>query len=195
MSVPSWEGLPQPRGGFPLPSDSGCVARQNVPSILAHSMPQCVYSWYGLPRSTVCEPQPGTTAANVSTNAPPILIRPHYDGGTLSSTGQIARLAASLGLLPKGDRTRVAPGGGETPAEGPIRFADADGPHQSAKRAEPTPPVFRAVRSVRWRCRGGASLPQPGEDVFLAGAQTARGVQRGAFGVLGYPAQIGPSSK
>jgi len=41
-SVPSREGLPQPAGGFPLPSDNGCFARQNVPSILAHSMPQCV---------------------------------------------------------------------------------------------------------------------------------------------------------
>jgi hypothetical protein len=41
-SVPSWKGLPQPAGGFPLPSDIGCFARQNVPSILAHSMPQCV---------------------------------------------------------------------------------------------------------------------------------------------------------
>jgi hypothetical protein len=41
-SVPSWKGLPQPAGGFPLPSESGCFARQNVPSILAHSMPQCV---------------------------------------------------------------------------------------------------------------------------------------------------------
>src|SRR5258707_14631400 len=35
-SVPSWNGLPQPGGGFPLPSDKGCAARQNVPSILAH---------------------------------------------------------------------------------------------------------------------------------------------------------------
>lgn len=41
-SVPSWKGLPQPAGGFPLPSDSGCFARQNVPSILAHLTPQCV---------------------------------------------------------------------------------------------------------------------------------------------------------
>lgn len=42
MSVPSWKGLPQPAGGFPLPSDNGCFARQNVPSIFAHSIPQCV---------------------------------------------------------------------------------------------------------------------------------------------------------
>ena len=42
LSVPSWNGLPQPGGGFPLPSDKGCVARQKVPLILAHSMPQCV---------------------------------------------------------------------------------------------------------------------------------------------------------
>lgn len=41
-SVPSSKGLPQPAGGFPLPSDNGCFARQNMPSILAHSMPQCV---------------------------------------------------------------------------------------------------------------------------------------------------------
>ncbi len=44
VSVPCWEGLPQPGGGFPLPSDKGRVARQNVPSIFAHSMPQCVRS-------------------------------------------------------------------------------------------------------------------------------------------------------
>ncbi len=30
------ERVPQPRGGFPVPSGKGCVARQNVPSILAH---------------------------------------------------------------------------------------------------------------------------------------------------------------
>ena len=42
-SVTCWTGLPQPAGGFPLPSDSGSVARQNDPSISAHSMPQCVY--------------------------------------------------------------------------------------------------------------------------------------------------------
>ena len=42
VSVPCWEGFPQPAGGFPLPSDNGCFARQNVPLILAHSMPQCV---------------------------------------------------------------------------------------------------------------------------------------------------------
>jgi hypothetical protein len=42
VSVPAWMGLSQPRGGFPSPSDSGCLARQNVPSIRAHSMPQCV---------------------------------------------------------------------------------------------------------------------------------------------------------
>ncbi|MFL5863841.1 MAG: hypothetical protein ACJ780_24220 [Solirubrobacteraceae bacterium] len=41
-SVPFWKGLPQPAGGFPLPSDNGCLARHNVPSILAHLMPQCV---------------------------------------------------------------------------------------------------------------------------------------------------------
>jgi hypothetical protein len=41
-SVPRWKGLPQPTGGFPLPSDNGCLARQNVPSILAQWMPQCV---------------------------------------------------------------------------------------------------------------------------------------------------------
>lgn len=42
VSVPCWKGLPQPTGGFPLPSDNGCFARQKVPSILAHWMPQCV---------------------------------------------------------------------------------------------------------------------------------------------------------
>jgi hypothetical protein len=42
VSVPSWEGFPHPAGGFPLPSDSGCFARQNLPLILAQSMPQCV---------------------------------------------------------------------------------------------------------------------------------------------------------
>lgn len=36
VSVPSWKGLPQPGGGFPLPADKGCVARQNAPSILTH---------------------------------------------------------------------------------------------------------------------------------------------------------------
>jgi catechol 2,3-dioxygenase-like lactoylglutathione lyase family enzyme len=41
-SVPSWKGLPHPGGGFPLPSDTGRCARQNVPSILAQKMPQCV---------------------------------------------------------------------------------------------------------------------------------------------------------
>jgi hypothetical protein len=41
-NVPSWNGLPQPAGGFPQPSDSGCFASQNVPSVLAHLMPQCV---------------------------------------------------------------------------------------------------------------------------------------------------------
>jgi hypothetical protein len=41
-SRPFWYGFPQPAGGFPLPSDNGRIARQNVPSILAHSMPQCV---------------------------------------------------------------------------------------------------------------------------------------------------------
>jgi hypothetical protein len=40
--LPSWNGFPQLGGGFPLPSESGWVARQNVPSILAHSIPQCV---------------------------------------------------------------------------------------------------------------------------------------------------------
>jgi hypothetical protein len=43
-SVPSWKGLPHPLGGFPLPSDSGCFARQNVSLIFAHLMPQCVKS-------------------------------------------------------------------------------------------------------------------------------------------------------
>jgi hypothetical protein len=47
LSVPAWYGLPQPGGGFPLPSDSGRLACQNVPSILAHSIPQCVYKRYG----------------------------------------------------------------------------------------------------------------------------------------------------
>jgi hypothetical protein len=42
VSLPSWEGFPQPAGGLPLPSDNGCFARQNVPLILAHSIPQCV---------------------------------------------------------------------------------------------------------------------------------------------------------
>ncbi len=42
VSVPAWSGLPQPAGGFPLPSDSGCFARQKVPLMLAHLMPQCV---------------------------------------------------------------------------------------------------------------------------------------------------------
>jgi hypothetical protein len=35
-SMPRWKGLPQRTGGFPLPSDNGRFARQNVPSILAH---------------------------------------------------------------------------------------------------------------------------------------------------------------
>jgi hypothetical protein len=42
VSVPSWKGFAQPEGGFALPSDNGCFARQKVPLILAHSMPQCV---------------------------------------------------------------------------------------------------------------------------------------------------------
>ncbi len=42
VSVPSWKGLPQPEGGFPLPSDSGFAVCQNVPLILAHWIPQCV---------------------------------------------------------------------------------------------------------------------------------------------------------
>jgi hypothetical protein len=42
LSLPSWKGLPQPAGGLPLPSDKGWCARQKVPSIFAHSMPQCV---------------------------------------------------------------------------------------------------------------------------------------------------------
>ena len=41
-SLPSWYGFAQPSGGFPLPSESGCFARQKVPLILAHSMPQWV---------------------------------------------------------------------------------------------------------------------------------------------------------
>ena len=41
-SVPSWNGLPHPGGGFLLPSDTGGFARQKVPSILAQKMPQCV---------------------------------------------------------------------------------------------------------------------------------------------------------
>ncbi len=41
-SVPSWKGSPHPTGGFPLPSDTGRLARQNTPPILAQSMPQCV---------------------------------------------------------------------------------------------------------------------------------------------------------
>ena len=42
VSVPSWNGLPHPCGGFPLPSDNVRFARQYVPYMLAHSMPQCV---------------------------------------------------------------------------------------------------------------------------------------------------------
>jgi hypothetical protein len=36
VSLPCWKGLPQPGGGFPLPSDNCWVARQNTPPILAH---------------------------------------------------------------------------------------------------------------------------------------------------------------
>jgi hypothetical protein len=50
VSLPSWNGLPQPGGGFPEPSDKGCTARQNTPSIRAHSTPQCVYNRYACPR-------------------------------------------------------------------------------------------------------------------------------------------------
>jgi hypothetical protein len=42
VNLPRWYGLPQPCGGLPLPSDSGGVARQNVPRIRAHSIPQWV---------------------------------------------------------------------------------------------------------------------------------------------------------
>jgi hypothetical protein len=42
VMVPGSNGFPQPAGGLPLPSDSGCVAFQKVPSIFAHLMPQCV---------------------------------------------------------------------------------------------------------------------------------------------------------
>lgn len=51
VSVPAWKGLPQPAGGFPLPSDSGLSARQNAPRILAHLIPQCVYRRYEVPCS------------------------------------------------------------------------------------------------------------------------------------------------
>jgi hypothetical protein len=74
-SVPFWYGFPQPEGGFPSPSESRWVARQKVPSILAHSIPQCVKSWYGLPSDPLvgclladvaCAPQPAATTARPS---------------------------------------------------------------------------------------------------------------------------------
>jgi hypothetical protein len=94
MRVPSWKGLPQPAGGFPLPSDSGCFARQNVPSILAHSMPQCVYSRYDRPACAcvvvrvdqlVCELQPATATAMATEARQRMVIRPNYVGEDSSS--------------------------------------------------------------------------------------------------------------
>jgi hypothetical protein len=41
-SVPLWNGLPQPAGGFPRPSDRGGEARQEVPRTRAHLTPQWV---------------------------------------------------------------------------------------------------------------------------------------------------------
>jgi hypothetical protein len=85
VRVPSWNGLPQPGGGFPLPSDNGCVARQKTPSILAHSMPQCVYRPYDWPRCVTFESQPATRTTNDSTSPARILIHPHYAPTTLPS--------------------------------------------------------------------------------------------------------------
>ena len=70
-----------------MPSDGGGVARQNVPSIFAHPIPQCVESRYDSARralaeagrvAVVCEPQPAITVTNVSANGPRSLIHPHY---------------------------------------------------------------------------------------------------------------------
>jgi hypothetical protein len=92
-SAPSWYGLPQPGGGFPLPSDKGCFARQKVPLILAHSIPQWVYSSYARPACVcglgpvdelICVPQPATEAA-AATHARRRIIRPHYASASLSS--------------------------------------------------------------------------------------------------------------
>ena len=93
MSLPSWKGLPQPAGEFPLPSDNGCVARQNVPSIFAHSMPQCVYSRYGRPASSrvvvvdepVCEPHAATAMAAPTRARRRIVICSHYERTASSS--------------------------------------------------------------------------------------------------------------
>jgi hypothetical protein len=87
VSLPTWNGFPQPGGGFPLLCDNGLVARQKTPSILAHLMPQCVYSRYGRPRSTsratrrdavACEPQPKAANTTTSTSKPRTFIRQHY---------------------------------------------------------------------------------------------------------------------
>lgn len=93
MRLPSWKGLPQPAGEFPLPSDNGCVARQNVPSIFAHSMPQCVYSRYGRPASSrvvvvdepVCEPHAATDMAAPTRARRRIVICSHYERTASSS--------------------------------------------------------------------------------------------------------------
>ncbi len=114
VSVPCWNGSPQPRGGFPAPSDAGFVARQNVPSILAHAIPQCVYSWYGLLRAPAiadrpvvtpepdvvidADPQPAPAFARATNTRAPILIRPHYAGGREPSheRGFVSRPACRL---------------------------------------------------------------------------------------------------
>lgn len=95
-SLPSWKGFPQPAGGFPLPLDNGCFARQYVPSILAHWMPQCVYRRYVVPacaRAVVCvdelacEPQPMTARAATTEAIWRVVIRSHYGSENGSSRG------------------------------------------------------------------------------------------------------------
>ena len=42
VTVPCWDGLPHPVGGFPLPSDSTGAATQLCPANLAQRIPQWV---------------------------------------------------------------------------------------------------------------------------------------------------------
>src|SRR5215469_16644960 len=46
LIVPGCEGLPQPGGGLPEPSESGGSASNQRPPIFAKRIPQCVYSVY-----------------------------------------------------------------------------------------------------------------------------------------------------
>jgi hypothetical protein len=46
LMLPGCEGLPQPGGGLPEPSESGRSASNQRPRIFAKRIPQCVYSVY-----------------------------------------------------------------------------------------------------------------------------------------------------